>query len=133
MYNLTTNDNNGDSIMVLAIPTTQPGLEGQIGHLENSDFLLIVDLALTDFEELSNPLTASDDSHGEISLVLCLIEADVQIILVDHCESEVPNYLGSAGIQVIEGMQGDALSALEQFREYCLDQTQIMPVIHLTN
>ena len=119
--------------MVLAIPTTQPGIEGQVGHLENSPFLLFIDFDLVNFEELSNPLTVPGDPDRELSLVSSLVEADVQIILVDHCESETPDYLGNAGIQIIEGMQGDALAALGKFRKYCLDQTQIMTAVQLEN
>jgi len=119
--------------MVLAIPTTEPGIEGHVGHLENSPFLLVVDLDQIDFEELSNPLAVPDDKDRELSLVLSLVKADVQIILVDHCESEIPDCLGIAGIQIIEGMDGDAISALEKFKAYCMEQTQIMPAIQLEN
>jgi hypothetical protein len=36
-------------------------------------------------------------------------------------------------IQTIEGMEGDTVAALGKFREYCLDQTQIMPAVQLEN
>ena len=121
--------------MKVAIPTMQCGMNGRVGSLEDCPYLVVSGLGMNDVDLVENPLIVLEpqDFARETSMTPWLIEEGVQVLLVAQCDREAPLYLGRAGIQVIEGVQGTVQSALKWFRQFCMSRTIVISSNALEN
>ncbi len=121
--------------MKVAIPTMQSGMNGRVGNLEDCPYLVVSGLGKNDVDLVENPLIVLEpqDFARETSMTPWLIEEGVQVLLVAQCDWEAPLYLGRAGIQVIEGVQGTVQSALKWFRQFCMSRTIVISSNALEN
>ncbi len=116
--------------MKVAVTSTLPTIDACVGtKLRGSKYLLIVDIDTMKCEAMSNPfLAVSGPAAGKL-FAQQLLEVNISKVLANNCSSDIQKSLSRTGIQVIDGMSGSVISAVKQFKEMCMADTIIMPVI----
>lgn len=115
--------------MKAAVPVKFSALNAPLGtRLKSSECLLIVDADTMEYKIMINPLMVFQGLQKLENLILELSEEDVGVVLAENCESSLSKSLGGKGIQVIAGMHGSALDAVQKFKTLCMSDTIVMPV-----
>ncbi len=115
--------------MKVAIPSNEPRLDADVeGELCRSKYVLIVDVNTMTYEPVANPIIWVDRDVAMKVLVHELLQRSVWMVLSRECSCDVRKWLGLAGIQIIDVVDGTARSVVEQLKEMCMAETMVLPV-----
>lgn len=115
--------------MKVAIPSNEPRLDAHVeGELCRSKYVLIVDVDTMTYESVANPIESLDTDVAMKVFVQELLQRNVCKVLARECSWDERKYVGLAGIQVIDVLNGTARSVVGQLKAMCMAETTILPV-----
>ena len=102
--------------MKIAVTSTGPTLDDNVeARFGRCPYFLIIDTDTMQLEAIENPNIALGGGAGIQSAQL-MSEKEVTTVLTGNCGPNAFNVFGQAGIQVIVGVSGPVLNAVEQFK-----------------
>jgi len=85
-------------------------------------YFIIIDTETMAHEAIENPNISAGGGAGIQSAQL-IAERDVKFVLTGNCGPNAFNVFGAAGIQIIVGVTGTVIQAVEQFKSGAFDAT----------
>ena len=109
--------------MKIAITSVGPSLDDQVEpRFGRAAYYIIVNTDTMEYEAIENPNVASGGGAGIQSAQL-IAGRDVKFVLTGNCGPNAFNVFGTAGVQIIVGVTGTVLQAVEQFKSGAFSAT----------
>jgi predicted Fe-Mo cluster-binding NifX family protein len=102
--------------MKIAVTATGSSMDAPVeARFGRAPYYIIVDTDTMAHEAMENPNVSAGGGAGIQSAQL-IAERDVKFVLTGNCGPNAFNVFGAAGVQIIVGVTGTVLQAVEQFK-----------------
>jgi predicted Fe-Mo cluster-binding NifX family protein len=109
--------------MKIAVTAIGSSMDAQIeARFGRAPYYIIIDTDTMEYETIENPNVSAGGGAGIQSAQL-IAGRDVKFLLTGNCGPNAFNVFGAAGVQIIVGVTGTVLQAVEQFKSGNLTPT----------
>ena len=109
--------------MKIAVTAVGSSMDAQVEpRFGRAAYYIIVNTDTMEYEAIENPNVASGGGAGIQSAQL-IAGRDVKFVLTGNCGPNAFNVFGTAGVQIIVGVTGTVLQAVEQFKSGAFSAT----------
>jgi predicted Fe-Mo cluster-binding NifX family protein len=109
--------------MKIAVTAVGSSMDAQVeARFGRAPYYIIVNTESMEYEAIENPNVSAGGGAGIQSAQL-IAKRDVKFVLTGNCGPNAFNVFGTAGVQIITGVTGTVLQAVEQFKSGAFSAT----------